>query len=336
MLTALILVTDRDGRIRQEQYEYEGRELTIEGTVKRIENRNGRSEIHLKNISTANKDTKLSDYILFYLSEEEAARAQLHIGQTAAVRGRLSLFKEAHNRGQFDLREYYLHKGYSYVCYDAQVVYKKPAYNLIADSLYRIRLRTIAVYERYYDKRYSGIVKALVLAERGDLEDDVKELYGYAGISHILALSGLHIVTMGFILFRLMRRTGIPQAPAALAAVALTSLYCIMTGLPTSAVRALIMFIISMGAVLAGRTNDLRTASALAALIMLVMNPSYLYEAGFLLSFSAVIGIGLVYPSVRSIVLYIFDRDKITFFILGDTYVYSVSVSVLDSIFHKL
>ena len=288
---------------------YAGREITVEGTVKSIENKNGRSVIHLKISSSAHKE--ISDHILIYLSEDEAIRAQLHIGQRAGIRGRLSLFKSAYNRGQFDMRKYYMNKHYAYVCYDGHVEYKGEAYDLLRDVLYRIRLRTAAVYERYYEERYSGIVKALVLAERSGLDEDVKEQYKNAGISHILALSGLHIVTMGFIIFGLLVRTGILRPVAAAVSVVLTVLYCIMTGMPTSAVRALIMFLISMGAVLAGRTNDIRTAAALAALIMLIVNPSYLYETGFQLSFAAVIGIGLVYPAVRVIVQYIFDRDRV-------------------------
>jgi competence protein ComEC len=81
--------------------------------------------------------------------------------------------------------------------------------------------------------------------------------------------------------------------------------------MPTSAVRALIMFILSMGAVLAGRTSDIRTSTAVAAFLMLAANPSYIYEAGFLLSFTAVLGIGFVYPSVRVITLYVLGRDRI-------------------------
>ena len=311
ILTILMLVTGSPGNGRVPDGRYDGRVLSVEGTVKRIETKNDKSLIHLKVISPTDKDKELSDNILIYLTEEETERAQLHIGQRACISGRMNLFKPAYNKGQFDMREYYGLKHYSYVCYDGRVENKYASYSKSGDVLYRIRLRTEKVYERYYDDRYSGIVKALVLGQRGDLDEDIREQYKNAGISHILALSGLHIVTMGFIIFGLLRKTDIPQTAAAIIPVVLIILYCIMTGMPTSAVRALIMFIISMGAVLAGRTNDLRTASAIAAVIMLVMNPSYLYEAGFLLSFSAVIGIGLVYPSVRAVVLYMFDRDKI-------------------------
>ncbi|MCR5603587.1 MAG: DNA internalization-related competence protein ComEC/Rec2 [Lachnospiraceae bacterium] len=308
ILSVLMLLYDSSDSGRQSG-RYDGIELGVEGTVKKIENKNDKSVIHLKVISETDKE--LSENILIYLSNEEFKRAQLHIGQTVGIRGRMNLFRPAYNRGQFDMREYYRNKHYSYVCYDGHVENKGEAYNHLKDALYRIRLRTETVFEHYYSERYSGIIKALVLAERSDLDEDVREQYKNAGISHILALSGLHIVTMGFILFGGIRKTGVPKTPAACLATGCTVLYCIMTGMPTSAVRAMIMFLVSMGAVLLNRTNDLRTSAAIAAFIMLVINPSYLYEAGFRLSFAAVIGIGLVYPSVRVIVQYLFDRNRV-------------------------
>ncbi|MBQ7586485.1 MAG: DNA internalization-related competence protein ComEC/Rec2 [Lachnospiraceae bacterium] len=308
ILSVLMLLYDGIDS-RQPSGKYDGRELVAEGTVKKIENKKDKSVIHLKVISKADKE--LSENILIYLSNEELNKAQVHIGQTVGIRGRMNLFKPAYNRGQFDMREYYLDKHYSYVCYDGHVEYKKGSYDPFKDALYRIRLRTESVFEHYYSERYSGIIKALVLAQRHDLEEDVREQYKNAGISHILALSGLHIVTMGFILFGGIRRMGVPDTAASLIATGCTVSYCIMTGMPASAVRAMIMFFVSMGAVLLGRTNDLRTSSAIAALAMLMINPSYLYEAGFQLSFAAVIGIGLVYPSVRAIVQYLFDRDRV-------------------------
>ena len=78
-------------------------------------------------------------------------------------------------------------------------------------------------------------------------------------------------------------------------------LYSIMTGLSTSTVRALIMFVMGIAAMSLKRTYDLLSAAALSAVLMLLENPYYLHDSGFLLSFTAVMGISLVNPVLMNI-----------------------------------
>ncbi|MCR5233202.1 MAG: ComEC/Rec2 family competence protein [Lachnospiraceae bacterium] len=309
ILAAIMSINGSIGTQETDTTRIEGRVITVNGTIRRIEDKNNKTVVHIKNTSKTND--LLSKYILIYFPEDYEINRQLHIGQDISVRGRFEKWDRAYNRGQFDMREYYTLKHYGGVLYDPDVIGKSASYNRLTDTLYRIKCRTMLVYGKYLDDRYSGIVKALVLAERADIDRELKEQFKNAGISHILALSGLHIVTMGFMLYSFIRRLGGSGITAAPVSTVIIVLYCIMTGMPTSAVRALIMYLLSMVALVVGRTPDMRTSAAIAAVIMLVINPDYLYDAAFLLSFSAVLGIGLVYPSVRSIVMYLLNKDRI-------------------------
>lgn len=76
--------------------------------------------------------------------------------------------------------------------------------------------------------------------------------------------------------------------------------YGIFTGNGASAVRAVIMFSMAVGAVLVGRTYDLLSALALSILLLLSDNPKWLTDSGFLLSFGAVIGLSIFYPKLKS------------------------------------
>ncbi len=308
ILAGLAAVSGPGGSKDTGRASFTGTELMVTGTVENIEYKNDRSLIHLKNVSFANEN--ISDRIIVYPTDLNITD-QLHIGQRIRVKGELNDYRSAMNRGEFDMKEYYEIKHCDHVIYNGTVTGVSSSYDHLRDTLYRVRTRTESIYEKYLDERYGGIVNALVLADRNGLLDDVREQYKNAGISHILALSGLHIVTMGFMIYGLLKRMRLPYYISAFISVILIMMYCLMTGMPTSALRALIMYILSMCAVLLGRTSDLRTSASIAAVIMLVTDPLRLTDPAFLLSFSAVIGIGLVYPSVRGLVMNSIGKKKI-------------------------
>ena len=139
-------------------------------------------------------------------------------------------------------------------------------------------------------------MSALLLGDKSELDGDLKELYKRNGVLHILSISSLHITIIGMSIYRLLRRTGLPVWPCALAGSVILVLYGCMTGFSVSACRAIGMYLIKMGAEILGRTYDMLTALGVMGAFMAVQNPFYLQNSGFLLSFSSVLGIGVVYP----------------------------------------
>ncbi len=295
----------RGGGVNDGQPGFEGKRISFTGRIRSMEEKNGKLILQVGHTSISDKN------ILLYLSENNTTEDELHIGQRISAKGEAGEFDSALNRGQFDQKKYYGVKDIAFPVYNVVISGTGTSYDHLRDGLYRIRKKTAGIYERYFDRRECGIVKALVLADRSSLDDEIKEEYQNAGISHILALSGLHIATVGFIVFGFLKKVNIPSCPAAMVSSGIIMLYCLMAGMPVSAVRALIMFLLSMGALLAGRTPDLRTCAAIAAVIMLIIRPDSLYDSSFLLSFSAVMGIGLVYPSVRYMVSTVIGRSRI-------------------------
>ena len=76
------------------------------------------------------------------------------------------------------------------------------------------------------------------------------------------------------------------------------ALYGIMTGFSVSALRATVMFALHMTALLLGRTYDMVTAAFLAAVLLLVGQPLYLFESGFLFSFGCIFAIAFLVPAL--------------------------------------
>ena len=142
-----------------------------------------------------------------------------------------------------------------------------------------------------------GIVKAMVLGDKFAVPDDTREDFARAGLSHLMAISGMHIGILVAILFWFLLFLGLHRQKAFYATTALLVFYAILIGFPASAVRASLMGFLLLLSLHLGRLNRLVNALALAAVAMLLINPKLLRDdIGFQLSFLAVLGIIYFYP----------------------------------------
>lgn len=132
----------------------------------------------------------------------------------------------------------------------------------------------------------AGIVQALTVGDRFNVEDEVLNAYQKIGVVHLLAISGLHIGILTAGLFYIMIRIGITREKASIMLLLFLPLYVVLTGAAPSVLRAALM----SGIYLAGSLVKWRVHSAgvvcLSYIILLLFNPYYLFEAGFQLSFA--------------------------------------------------
>ena len=217
----------------------------------------------------------------------------LQIGNIIKVNGTVRFFEKATNPGQFDAREHYGILGYDFAMSGCDGCLLEDSVSVYQQVLYAAKRRIGAVYDAGLPEKYAGIVKAMVLGEKGDMDPDVKALYQQNGISHILAISALHITFIGKSFFALLRRLRLPVYLSSVLSMALVISFGVMTGSGASTVRSVIMFSLFLIAGMIGRTYDMITAMAVSAVALLIINPRYIYHCGFLLSFGAVMGIGL-------------------------------------------
>ena len=127
------------------------------------------------------------------------------------------------------------------------------------------------------------MLSGILLGDKSGLEPETKELYQKNGIAHLLAVSGLHVSFIGLMLYRLMRKAGAPFLTGALVGTLILFPYAVMTGFSVSAKRAVLMYLIRMGAEVSGRVYDLLTSLAVSAAILLGAHPRSVYDVGFLL-----------------------------------------------------
>ena len=215
------------------------------------------------------------------------------------VRGKLFPFRSAMNEGEFDLRMYYHILRIEFSLRDAEIMAVSAPTDRIAAILFNFKKNLSSIIDRVFSKQNAPILKAMLLGEKGLLEEETKELYQGAGIVHILSISGLHLSLIGMGLFSLTGKCRFIPLPlrAALSVIAVF-LYGKMIGLGTSVFRALIMLTLYIISKVIGRTYDLLTAASIAAFLLLLDQPLYLLHTGFQFSFGAVLAIGILLPAL--------------------------------------
>lgn len=220
---------------------------------------------------------------------------ELPIGTKVKISGKLEEISGPRNPGEFDSRLYYACQKIYYLMKDGRVQECSSSYSEYGQCMQNLKKRMMQTLEIAAEDD-AGIFEAMLLGEKTNLEDEMKIRYQMAGIIHILAISGLHISVMGIGFFDLLKRAGLGNVLAGLLALIVLLQYGILTGESVSAMRAVCMFLLAVGARIAGRTYDLLTALAVSAVLLLLDAPANLYNSGFWLSFGAVAGLGVVAP----------------------------------------
>lgn len=224
--------------------------------------------------------------ILVYTEKEEL----LAPGSIVTVYGEWTALARGDNPGQFDEYSYYKAQGIS-AKMTADAVYTEKEGRGLRAGLWRLRRKMKEVYRRVLPQQEAGILEAMLLAEKGGLTQEIKEMYRDAGFSHILAVSGLHLSLIGMGFYKLLKKLRAGSNAAAALACGMVILYSIFTGAGIPVVRAAVMLLLSLLSAPAGKTYDAPTGLAAAALLILSGQPLQLFQAGFLLSFGAAAGI---------------------------------------------
>ena len=291
------------GGVDLKEYERDNKSVEITG---KVTDKMFKNNEYCLRIKCKSKNRNSSKYIV-YLKNQSAF--DFKIGQTVKLKGRYKNFSRPENEGQFDSRKYYRIRGYEASIKGATVTHSGKRYAYIKEWLFSVKENTKRVYFAYMDESEAGTLSAMVLGDKTGLDADVKDLYQAAGISHVLSLSGLHIAAVGMCLFTILRYSGLGLFGASMISSAVMTMYGIMTGFSTSTIRALIMFILAVIAKAIGRTYDLMSGMCLASILIIVENPYYIFDSGFLLSVLSVSGISLIYPILLDITDF-FKKEK--------------------------
>ena len=271
--------------------------LMLQGRLERKEEKNGRYWYYLEQCMYQQKGEIIPCRRVIAVMDQDECR----IGQILVVNGEVQFFERAVNDGNFDAYAYYQSQGIDFSLKNVTVQQCIGKGNVWKECLFSLRKRVAAVYKMSLKTEDAGVLAVMTLGEKNLLDPDVKKLYQQAGISHILAISGLHISMLGLGVYELLRKLRLSFLEAGLLSGFLLWNYGILTGGGTSTIRAVVMFLLYLAAQWTGFGYDSLSALGFSALVLLLKQPEVLTFAGFVFSYMAVLGITGIAATLKEI-----------------------------------
>lgn len=271
-------------------------QATVIGNVSNIKENNLGWYIYLENISLYYEENEPINCDTLHITTQNCPG--LEIGYKIQVEGQINHFESARNEGNFDSKEYYKSIGI-YTRVEAKKI------SILSDEKDEVRIILNDLKERFCgcldnicasDK--AAIYKALLLGDKEQLDEQIKDLYSITGIAHILAISGLHISIIGMFLYSTMRKRFGFVLSASISIVVVVA-FCIISGMGIATIRAVVMFALKLLGEILGRVYDYTTAISLSGILLMLDNPFVILNSGFQMSFVAIISITLIWPMIK-------------------------------------
>ena len=238
-------------------------------------------------------------------------------GDLVTVQGRLRRPEPARNPGAFDYRKYLGRRGVSALLSvrkreSIQRLEKGEARSFFSGVVLPIRRSIRSTVDRNLLGAPAALLKGLLLGEKHALPKEVREAFNRVGVSHVLAVSGLHVGLIAGIFFFVFRLFGLTRRRATWVTVGALIVYVFVVDLRPSVVRASIMAGLFLIAFVIERDTDLWNLLGVSALIILLIWPQSLFDVGFQLSFGAVGSIALLYTPITGAIHRVFGKPAKT------------------------
>ncbi|MEL6232425.1 MAG: ComEC/Rec2 family competence protein [Cyanobacteria bacterium J06627_3] len=257
-------------------------------------NRSGKGKFWLETHGLQNR-AKGADFVSrqpvsgkLYVTAPLEKTKNLYPGQVVGVTGRLYEPSTANAPGEFDFKAYLAKQG-SFAGLSAKYIDKLPNTETSQPGLWQVRQRIVAAQGRWLGDN-GALMSAMVLGRRAvDLPYELRDAFIEAGLAHTLAASGFHVaLVLGLVLSALNWQPARTQAIGGSIALLV---YVGLTGLQPSVMRAAVMGFGAMLALALDRKVKPLSCLGLAAFLLLIWNPRWIWDIGFQLSVAATLGL---------------------------------------------
>ena len=223
--------------------------------------------------------------VLFKKTEEEDSESLYYPGDRVVFRGKFMELSPAMNEGEFSFLQYCKGEGIeAFFLANKGEVHESDSSPFLK-LLYKLKQQASRDLEKLYPEEQSAFLKSLFLGEKSALSKNERNLYQEAGIAHILAVSGLHLSLVGATCFMLLRLLGMELSPASILSSFFVFSFALFTGASGSTLRAMLMFFVYFLGKNLGRGQDRISSLSLSLLLLLFLQPLFLYSVGFQCSF---------------------------------------------------
>ncbi|MCL1901692.1 MAG: ComEC/Rec2 family competence protein, partial [Firmicutes bacterium] len=282
--------------IAEKKYEFTGAVFAVHKDEKE-----GYLSVVLENVKVLgefNETISLSDKTLITLSlcldeyEEEYVDLKLKAGHI--IEGKAS-FKNIELVKGFSVNTYGVRNGFRYFAYCDEYEISEGSANFISG----IRQYAADLLEENLSEEAYSTAYALIFGDKSLIKSDTMESFSLTGMAHILAVSGLHVGILMSVLFFVFKKLRIGYKYQFTISFLVLLFYAMLCSFSPSVLRAALMCLIYLMSKLLKRPYDSLSSLTFAALIILLFSPLYLFDAGFQMSFFAVLGIILLAPQFK-------------------------------------
>lgn len=217
---------------------------------------------------------------------------QHEVGEEVNLQGQALAFSHADLYGGYDEWQYLTAQGYTCKMFPDVLEKTGTQHQSIAILFFRWNQAVQHVIERMLPAEQSAIAKAMLTGNRDDIDRMTESLYTKAGVTHILCISGLHMsILAACVAYLLQQYVKCSLRTSAIVTIVACWFFLLFTGFAPSSMRAVVMITLASLGCVCYRKPDWLNSIALAALVILCLEPLYLFQAGFQLSFLSVMGI---------------------------------------------
>jgi competence protein ComEC len=249
--------------------------------------------VRLNSAITEKGDLPLKGSLLIYF-RKDSILSKLLPGDFLKIRCTPNPIVNRGNPHEFDYRFFMENHDIKYYCFAGPediIGHSPPGHRKLKHKALIIREQIIRMYkERGITGDRLALVAAITLGQKNMLDPEQKQIFIKAGVMHIMAVSGLHAVIISLFVFNLLffmkRKLNVLRT---VITVLLLWAFAFVTGLTPSVIRATLMFsFLQTGKLMKRNVNSINSVLA-SAFILILIRPSVIFDAGFLLSYSAVI-----------------------------------------------
>ena len=256
-------------------------EVSITATIVEIQGQTSYSSGYIIETDDINGEPFTRYKLSLYLDSEESE--QLTVGSVISFKCELE---------SFDDSTYLYSKGVSASCENVGDFCVIGEESVPIESHFSRMRENIARHAIMLSDYPTGsMISALLLGERDMLSDDLYLDFKRIGITHMLALSGMHLAILGAGLEKLLKVFGCPKNARVITPIIFTVLYMSLTGFPVSIMRAGFMMILSSLLYLLDRDSDSVTSLCISVFIICLLTPYAIYDISLWLSAFATLGV---------------------------------------------
>lgn len=267
--------------------------------------------------------------ILCYLQPGVRSR-KLIVGEEIMFFGHIQPFKNFGDPDEFDYPQYMYIQGFSGSVYLYSDYWESTGESVSSLQILALRFRqSVLGFYKNLDLGENGyaILSALTLGYKDELPEDIVQSFRTTGTAHVLAVSGMHVgIIYGIVIMfiSLFYRGKLYSKRIQIFIIFLLWTYALITGLPSSVIRAVVMLTVFCFANMFKRKGLTYNNIAIAAFLMLVYNPFVLFDPGFQLSFMAVVSICFFQPLLFSFI----STDNKILRVIGNLFTLSVAAQL--------